>query len=100
MCAEIVFEICFGIAKRHMVLLKQRVYLEASFEVQEPTDLCLRQGTSPIASTAIASSERLGTSSHRPLSAADTSSGRSIVTFMVTPILAPAMGPFWSATSD
>src|SRR6266849_7611215 len=48
-------------------------------------------------STAIVSSDRLGTSSHRPLSAVDTSSGRSIVTFMVTPILAQMRCRRWSA---
>jgi hypothetical protein len=37
MHAEIVFEIYFGIAKRHAVLLEQRVYLEASLELKEST---------------------------------------------------------------
>ena len=35
MRAEIVFEIRFGVAKRHVVLLEQRVYLEASLELKE-----------------------------------------------------------------
>src|SRR5579864_4402895 len=48
MRAEIVFEIYFGIAKWHAVLLEQRVYLEASLELKEPADLSLRQGADAI----------------------------------------------------
>ena len=48
MRAEIVFEIRFGVAKRHVVLLEQRVYLEASLELKEPTDLGLCQGAGAI----------------------------------------------------
>jgi hypothetical protein len=81
MGAEIVFEIYFGIAKWHAVLLEQRVYLEASLELKEPADLSLRQGADAIPLN--------GDGFERPsrdvvpstLSAADTSSGRSIVTF-------------------
>jgi hypothetical protein len=36
MRSEIVFEIRFGVAKRDVVLLEQRVYLEASLELKEP----------------------------------------------------------------
>jgi hypothetical protein len=39
MRAEIVFEIDFGVAKWHDVLLEQRVYLEAGLELKEPSDL-------------------------------------------------------------
>ena len=48
MRAEIVFEIYFGIAKRHAVILEQRVYLEVSLELKEPADLSLRQGADAI----------------------------------------------------
>ena len=49
LCAEIVFQIGFRVAKRHVVLLEERVHVEASLKVKEPTDLCLRQGSGPIA---------------------------------------------------
>jgi len=42
LCAEIVFKIGFRVAKRHVVLLEERVHVEASLKVKEPTDLCLR----------------------------------------------------------
>jgi hypothetical protein len=48
MRAEIVFEIYFGVAKWHAVLLEQRVYLEAGLELKEPADLSLRQGADAI----------------------------------------------------
>jgi hypothetical protein len=46
---EVVFDIRLRVAKRHVMLLEQRVYLKASVQFEEPTDLSLGKPTSPIA---------------------------------------------------
>ena len=48
LCAEIVFKICFGVAKRHVMLFEQLVYLETTLELEQPAHLSLRQCTGPI----------------------------------------------------
>ena len=48
MCAQIVFQSCFGVAKGHIVLLEQCVHLEAGRELEQPADLCLGQRTGPV----------------------------------------------------
>lgn len=49
MCAEIVFEVCLGVAKPHVMLLEQHVHLETSVELKEAADLSLSQRTGPVA---------------------------------------------------
>ena len=46
---EVVFDIRLCVAKRHVMLLEQRVYLKASVQFEEPADLSLGEPTSPIA---------------------------------------------------
>jgi hypothetical protein len=53
MRAEIVFEILFGVAKRNVMLLEQRVHLEASPELKESTNLSLGQGTGSVGSGSV-----------------------------------------------
>jgi len=46
--AEIVLELCGRVLQRHVVLLEQRVHLEARVKPQQPAHLRLRQGTGAI----------------------------------------------------
>ena len=46
---EVVFDIRLRVAKRHVMLLQQRVYLKASVQFEEPADLSLGEPTSTIA---------------------------------------------------
>ena len=54
MYAQVVFKICFAVAKWYVVLLEQRVYLEASLELKE-RDRSVRDrgvgGSNPLAPT-------------------------------------------------
>jgi hypothetical protein len=82
---KMVFEIGFGIAKGHAMLLEQLlVNLEAALKLKEAPNLSLRWRTSPRR----LNGDRLERAPRNivppPPGAAETSSGRSIVTFRVT----------------
>jgi hypothetical protein len=46
---EVVFDIRLRVAKRHVMLLEQRVHLKASVKFEKPADLSLGEPASPIA---------------------------------------------------
>ena len=86
---EIFFEICRSVSKRHVMFLQERVHLEARLHFKEAADLRFRQGARPIAFNGDHFERSSRDVVPSTLERRRYIVGRSIVTFMMPPILAP-----------